>query len=62
MHACGPVMNVSRLPKTLGMALTVSGMHSQRSGLQAQIKLVASKLHLEAKLGLLELLCVLTPQ
>jgi hypothetical protein len=34
MHACAPVMNVNKLPKTPGMALAASGIASQRSGLQ----------------------------
>ena len=34
MHACAPAMNVIRFPNTLGMALTASGIASQRSGLR----------------------------
>jgi hypothetical protein len=35
---CGPAKNVRRLPQTVGIALTSSGIVSQRSGLLKSVR------------------------
>jgi hypothetical protein len=45
-------MNVIKLPKTLGIALTASGIASQRSGLQTDRKAHGLKKKKEAESGI----------